>query len=262
MKFQYKSISADSDMVDGICDRIMLLIGNKGYTQKQIAYDMGVAKSTVSKWVNGESLSLDALYNLSRYFGCSIDFLLTGKGFAPRKPGEDSFETDEITNDIKTFYRIIKGETLHGLSLASALNFLIADDLTYERGRIPNIDSRFIDAWTTYLSIDVTADSDFHVEDRGLKIDNYLSLETLEHSILLNILKLLVEKKKRFQSMKAFTNLQSHNKERAKKISAEMELDELKYGYSYESYTEDEFQQLKELAPPDNPIPWEEGGRY
>lgn len=279
MDYQYKTISADAKLKEEICERIKRLLEKNNYTQLQLAQTMGVSKSTVSKWVNGESLTLDALYNLSLFFGCTVDYLIAGRDYAVagaigKRPGDNSFESDDIDEDVKTFYRIIKGEELNGISLAGALNYLIADDLTFEtRGRINLIDSRFIDAWANYLSIDSSLDQHAYFEDIGVKQKIPMSYSTLESAILVRILSLLEEKKLRFQNTKKFKKLHDENINRRKIVDAEEELWQFnggkgEYGgkWADESYSKEEIEkkmkEYEEIADINNPLPYKETDTY
>lgn len=259
MKYQFKTISADEKMTEQICERIKRLLVKSNYTQLQLSQEMGISKSTVSKWMHGESLTLDALYNLSKFFDCTIDYLLTGKDFAvrgiPKQPGDNSFDIDAIDNDVKTFYEFIKGKTLNGISLAGALNYLIADDLTYQRGRIANIDSRFIDTWATYLSIDTSASKSARLEDDELRLDYSLDYKTLENAILLNMINLLAEKKQRYKTNK------NHLKSHAKKIERK-NITAAEYEMEFESHTESEIAEYSKIADLNNPLAWEKGGSF
>ncbi|MDO4554520.1 MAG: helix-turn-helix transcriptional regulator [Lachnospiraceae bacterium] len=51
-----------------------------GLTQKQVAEKLGMSDKSVSKWERGRGYpSLDSLKEISRYFGVSIDNLLSGE---------------------------------------------------------------------------------------------------------------------------------------------------------------------------------------
>lgn len=59
--------------------RLRCLIMHSGYTQKQIAKDLRVSQSTVSKWVHGKSEpNMFVLVGLSCILNVSLDDLIVG----------------------------------------------------------------------------------------------------------------------------------------------------------------------------------------
>jgi transcriptional regulator with XRE-family HTH domain len=58
-------------------EKLLLLIRNKGWTQKQVARKLGVRPVTVSGYVrNAFSPSVEVLWRASRLLGVSTDYLL------------------------------------------------------------------------------------------------------------------------------------------------------------------------------------------
>lgn len=54
----------------------------KKYSQLKVALDLAISREALSHYENGKrSPDLDMLVKLSRYFGVSIDYLITGKDF-------------------------------------------------------------------------------------------------------------------------------------------------------------------------------------
>lgn len=52
------------------------------YSQLKVALDLSISREALSHYENGKrSPDLDMLVQLSRYFGVSIDYLITGKDF-------------------------------------------------------------------------------------------------------------------------------------------------------------------------------------
>jgi len=62
--------------------RINALRIEKGIkTQKRLAEELNVSTSIVSEWIRGEKLpSLDTAITLADFFGCCVEWLITGKG--------------------------------------------------------------------------------------------------------------------------------------------------------------------------------------
>ena len=54
----------------------------KGYSQQKVALDLNISREALSYYENGRrSPDLELLVSLSKYFGKSIDYLITGKEF-------------------------------------------------------------------------------------------------------------------------------------------------------------------------------------
>ena len=55
-------------------DRLQLLRKQNGYSQEQLADKLGIARQTVSKWENGQTVpELNGLVLLSELYGVTID---------------------------------------------------------------------------------------------------------------------------------------------------------------------------------------------
>ena len=54
----------------------------KGYSQQKVALDLNISREALSYYENGRrNPDLELLVSLSKYFGKSIDYLITGKEF-------------------------------------------------------------------------------------------------------------------------------------------------------------------------------------
>ena len=54
----------------------------KGYSQLKVAMDLSISREALSYYENGKrSPDLQMLLAMSKYFGVSIDYLITGKNF-------------------------------------------------------------------------------------------------------------------------------------------------------------------------------------
>ncbi|MBQ3047193.1 MAG: helix-turn-helix transcriptional regulator [Clostridia bacterium] len=64
-------------MKNKISDRLKELLKEKGITSSKLATDLGVSKSVVHYWVNGNTTpNVDYVIKLALYFSVSSDFLL------------------------------------------------------------------------------------------------------------------------------------------------------------------------------------------
>lgn len=65
--------------MQGLSERLVVLRKQKGLTQDELAHELGLSKSGVSKFENGKSNPLpENLVKLSTLFDVSVDYLLTG----------------------------------------------------------------------------------------------------------------------------------------------------------------------------------------
>ena len=54
----------------------------KGYSQLKVAMDLNIAREALSYYENGKrNPDLNMLVRMSKYFGVSIDYLITGEEF-------------------------------------------------------------------------------------------------------------------------------------------------------------------------------------
>ena len=60
-----------------LSEKILMLRKQKGWSQEELAEQLGVSRQSVSKWESGTSLpDLNRILDLSRLFSVSTDFLL------------------------------------------------------------------------------------------------------------------------------------------------------------------------------------------
>lgn len=104
--------------------RLKALRESAGLNQSQLAEELGVSRGSISYYENGERVpDIDFLYNVSKYFGISFDFL-----FGEKSGGEKSLEdrislSSEAIDAIEVLSRTIDLKT--GISLADVLNSLL-----------------------------------------------------------------------------------------------------------------------------------------
>lgn len=54
----------------------------KGYSQQKVSFDLNISREALSYYENGKrNPDLELLVAMSKYFGKSIDYLITGKDF-------------------------------------------------------------------------------------------------------------------------------------------------------------------------------------
>jgi len=77
-------------MIQGLGERLLEKRLACKLTQAQVAQRIGVTPSAICFFEKGESVpSLISISRLARVYHCSIDYLITGKEFQPKK--DDTF---------------------------------------------------------------------------------------------------------------------------------------------------------------------------
>ena len=80
---------------------------HRGLTQSELGKQIGYSDKTISKWENGDSCpSIEALYQLSRFYGVSIDDLLS-ESFQIREEGEAVADLSDEPQSPRTYHRVI-----------------------------------------------------------------------------------------------------------------------------------------------------------
>lgn len=88
-------------------DRLALLIEERGVNLSQVAKETGIPKSSLHNYLVGTEPSMSKLLTLSEFFGCSIDYLVTGKAV---NNSMDQFIKDEVFKGVfeVTIKKIVK----------------------------------------------------------------------------------------------------------------------------------------------------------
>ena len=61
-------------------ENLIRLRKQKGYSQEELAYQLGVSRQSVSKWESGSSIpELDRLVEISELYGVTLDELVKGE---------------------------------------------------------------------------------------------------------------------------------------------------------------------------------------
>jgi len=74
-------------------DRLALLIEERDLNLSQLSKATGIAKTSLHNYLVGTEPSMSKLQKLSEFFGCSIDYLVTGKTVSNSM---DEFIRDEV----------------------------------------------------------------------------------------------------------------------------------------------------------------------
>ena len=102
----------DGDMT--LSEKILMLRKQKGWSQEELAEQLGVSRQSVSKWESGTSLpDLNRILDLSRLFSVSTDFLLKEEETMeeetePPDPEQELFSGEKTGNE--TEEQVLEGE--------------------------------------------------------------------------------------------------------------------------------------------------------
>lgn len=103
----------------------------KSTTQKALAQVLDIRPQTVSLYMNGTTQPTpDTLVNIARYFGVSVDYLLTGVSSYNKKMNK---ELGLIETSIQMLQRANELESFNGIpGVMDILNNLLSDEEFYE----------------------------------------------------------------------------------------------------------------------------------
>lgn len=79
------------------------MMRDRDVTAKVISRETGIAQSTLSDWLNGRDPKLDGVVKIARFFGVSIEFMITGTD------PEHQIVSDLIQDMTESFATIHKG---------------------------------------------------------------------------------------------------------------------------------------------------------
>ena len=78
-----------------LLDRVKQLCAANGISQAKLEKEIGISSGASYKWKNS-SPSMEVLEKLSKYFGVSVDYLMTGK----EKEGGETYYLNDETREI------------------------------------------------------------------------------------------------------------------------------------------------------------------
>ena len=84
------------------------LMNSKGVTKYKLAKDLDKSPSTITNWITEKSYpDVNALMELSQYFGVSTDYLLTGENKLPVQGQPKVYgDVDFISDDLSELARL------------------------------------------------------------------------------------------------------------------------------------------------------------
>jgi DNA-binding XRE family transcriptional regulator len=90
---------------DTLIQNMITVRKHHGLTQSELGKQIGYSDKTISKWEHGDSCpSIEAVYQLARFYGVSIDDLLS-ESFQIQQEGEETTPGSEDTSTATRDYR-------------------------------------------------------------------------------------------------------------------------------------------------------------
>lgn len=179
-------------------------------TQQELADYLNVSKSSVSKWLNGEGLTIDVILKLSLLFHCSTDYLIHGDTFKNPSPFmNDLYEVINAYND--------KCNVTKMISLKDVFYFFIKDEIGdyYKRN---GVNLEFFEKLANYFALEIAQKNDVILYDDLRKIEYTVEQKQLEELELLSLANILKEKKERFKKTVKYNAVSKDNFNRDKYI--------------------------------------------
>lgn len=109
-----------------LADKIIALRKKAGWSQEELAEQLGVTRQSVSKWEGAQSMpDMEKILGMSRLFGVSTDYLLKEELGEPEYAGtEESTEMRKVTMEEANAYLTLRHWAAPRLSIATALCIL------------------------------------------------------------------------------------------------------------------------------------------
>ena len=107
-----------------LADKIISLRKKAGWSQEEMARQLGVTRQSVSKWEGAQSVpDLDKVLQMSRLFGVSTDYLLKDDAGEeqPAAAAEDESPVHQVTMEQASQYLALRQEAAPKLALATFL---------------------------------------------------------------------------------------------------------------------------------------------
>ena len=107
-----------------LADKIILLRKKAGWSQEELANQLGVTRQSVSKWEGAQSVpDMDKVVQMSRLFGVSTDYLLKDEleEEGPSAPADDAAPLRRVTMEQAARYLALRRAAAPKLALATLL---------------------------------------------------------------------------------------------------------------------------------------------
>ena len=140
-----------------IANRLQKLRKEKGYSQEQLAEELGISRQAVSKWERAESSpDTDNLICLAKLYGISLDELLSTD-----ETVEEIIENNEITEEVETTFEVeipkikkVLTKKEKAIELFETINFFSIGIIYFVLGSCFNL---WPPAWIVFLFIPINS---------------------------------------------------------------------------------------------------------
>ncbi|WP_113674060.1 helix-turn-helix domain-containing protein [Vallitalea guaymasensis] len=90
-------------MIEALVDRLKYLRKTNNISQKKLAEEINVSPGNIGDWERGRSKpSIDAIYQLSRFYKISMDWLISGEDFYTTNNANDISHVNESEEEYNT----------------------------------------------------------------------------------------------------------------------------------------------------------------
>jgi transcriptional regulator with XRE-family HTH domain len=140
--------------------RLTLLRRNRGMSQEDLGDILGISKGAVSNFEKGRNYPLpDKLVKLARYFGVTVDFLLTGPGleyYDNTASATNDQDQSKTISDLRRANNVLQQENLRLQHALSQRDTVLLDPSQWAEFKVllPRlVEERVDDAWSTKFEI-------------------------------------------------------------------------------------------------------------
>lgn len=115
-----------------IYDNFLKLCNDISKTPSAAALDMGLSKTTVTRWKNGGGVTDATALKIANYFGITVEELKTGIKNGPSVPKDEEVERNDAVSDLRdnVLYHFPESSTQDVSALMSAIE---GTDLTVQQ---------------------------------------------------------------------------------------------------------------------------------
>lgn len=107
-------------------NRLTELRKNKGLTQEQVAKEISMNRTSLTRYENGERVpKANELISLSKLYNTTIDYILTGVSAENKSINEQTGLSDTTIERLKKFNNIPKNNSIDNKNFLPSLNLII-----------------------------------------------------------------------------------------------------------------------------------------
>lgn len=90
-------------------DKYVRLCNSVGKTPSAVAIEIGIEKSTVTRWKNGKSQTDKNIQKVADYFGVSVEWLKSGSDLEPDIKEKPTAVNGELDEDLQELIALLNG---------------------------------------------------------------------------------------------------------------------------------------------------------